>query len=62
MIYMVCSSLVNRLASNSKEGFRFISVSSFNSVEYLTGSRSYTGLLSSVLRAALSVRFYTKNR
>ena len=62
MINMVSSSLIDRLASNRKEGFRFISVSSLNSVENTTGSSAYTGLLSSVLCMALSVRFYTKNR
>lgn len=62
MINMVSCSLIDRLASNRKEGFRFISVSSLNSVKNTTGSSAYTGLLSSVLCMALSVRFYTKNR
>lgn len=60
--YMVSSSLVDRLASNREEGFRFVSVSSLDSVENTTGSSAYTTLLSSVLCMALSVRFYTKNR
>jgi hypothetical protein len=60
--HVVSSSHVNGLASSCEEGFRFINVSSLNSVENTTGSSAYTGLLSSVLRTALSVRFYTKNR
>ena len=62
MINVVSSSLVDGLASSRKEGFRFISVSSLDSVENTTGSSTYTRLLSSVLCMALSVRFYTKNR
>ena len=60
--HVVSCSHVNGLASSCEEGFRFINVSSLNSVENTTGSSAYTGLLSSVLRTALSVRFYTKNR
>ena len=62
MINVVSSSLVDGLASSRKEGFRFVSVSSFNSVQNSAGSRSNLGLLSEVFRMALSVRFYTQNR
>ena len=62
MINMVCSSLVDRLASNRKEGFRFVSVSSLYSIEDAAGSRADTGLLSSVLCVALCVGFHTKDR
>lgn len=62
MINVVSSSLVDGLASSRKEGFRFVSVSSLDSVENTTGSSAYAGLLGSVLCMALSVRFYTKNR
>ena len=47
MINMVCSSLVDRLASNRKEGFRF---------------RADTGFLSGILGMALCVRFYAQDR
>ena len=62
VINFVCSSLVDRLACNRKEGFRFFSVSSLNSIEDTAGSSAYAGLLSSVLCMALSVRFYTQDR
>ena len=62
VINLVCSGLVDRLACNRKEGFRFISVSSLNSIEDTAGSSAYTGLLGSVLCMALSVGFHTQDR
>ncbi len=62
MINMVCSSLVDRLASNRKEGFRFVSVSSLYSIEDAAGSRADTGFLSGILGMALCVRFYAQDR
>ena len=62
MINMVSCSLIDRLASNRKEGFRFISVSSLNGIEDAAGSRADTGLLSSILCVALCVGFHTKDR
>lgn len=62
VIHMVGSCLVDRLASEVQEGFRFISVSSLNSIEDTAGSSAYTGLLGSVLCMALSVGFHTQDR
>lgn len=59
---MVCSSLIDSLASDSKEGFCFISVASLNSVQYLAGSSANTGLLSQILCMALCISLYTQNR
>ena len=55
-------SLVDRLASNRKEGFRFVSVSSLYSIEDAAGSRADTGFLSGILGMALCVRFYAQDR
>ena len=62
VVYVVRSRLIDRLACERKEGFRFISVSSLNGVEDAAGSRAHTGLLSGVLRMALCVGFHTKDR
>ena len=62
VVYVVRSRLVDRLASERKEGFRFISVSSLNGIEDAAGSRADTGLLSSILCVALCVGFHTKDR
>ncbi len=62
VIHVVRSRLVDRLASERKEGFRFISVSSLNGIEDAAGSRADTGLLSSILCVALCVGFHTKDR
>ncbi len=62
VIHMVGSRLVDRLASEVQEGFRFISVSSLNRIEDATGSRADTGFLSSVLCMALCVGFHTQDR
>ena len=59
---MVGSCLVDRLASEVQEGFRFISVSSLNRIEDATGSRADTGFLSGILGMALCVRFYAQDR
>ena len=62
VIHVVRSCLIDRLASERKEGFRFISVSSLNGIEDAAGSRADTGLLSSILCVALCVGFHTKDR
>ena len=62
VVHMAGSGLIDRLACNCKEGFRFISVSSLNSIEDAAGSRADTGFLSSILGMALSVGFYTQDR
>ena len=62
VVYVVRSRLVDRLASERKEGFRFISVSSLNGIEDAAGRRADTGLLSSILCVALCVGFHTKDR
>ena len=62
VIYMICSSLIDRLASKRKEGLRFVSVSSFYSIKNTTGSSANAGLFSGVLRMALRIRFYTQDR
>ena len=62
VVHVVRSRLVDRLASERKEGFRFISVSSLNGIEDAAGSRADTGLLSSILCVALCVGFHTKDR
>ena len=62
VVHMAGSGLIDRLACNCKEGFRFISVSSLNGIEDAAGSRADTGLLSSILCVALCVGFHTKDR
>jgi hypothetical protein len=59
---LICSCLINRLASSLKTGLGLFDIACIDCFENVTGSRTDTGLLSRILGAALRIGFDTQDR